>query len=132
MCDTSSASVDGDQHEDHGGVAQCLNGTPFARSSSAPSIVRPRSSATGSLAARSASCTRTARCSGHCRTVRGAAEGTPCSVLLTAVKSLESSFSTASATVTATTKNIGTSSSGSDELQLPVAVAEADIYATFL
>jgi len=45
--------------------------------------------------------------------------------LLTAVKSLESSFSTASATVTATTKNIGTSSSGSDGLQLPVALAEA-------
>ena len=41
------------------------------------------------------------------------------------MKSLESSFSTASATVTATTKNIGTSSSGSDGLQLPVALAEA-------
>ena len=45
--------------------------------------------------------------------------------LLTALKSLESSFSTASATVTATAKNMGTSSSGSDQLQLAVAVAEA-------
>ena len=49
---------------------------------------------------------------------------------MTTVKRWESSLSTASATVTATTNKTGTKLTGSDELQLAVARAEADMCAS--